>query len=595
MNSLRIYSLGALVLLAFVVVRCAQPVSPTGGPRDEVAPEVSKTTPPNQTLNFKGKEVKIIFNEAVKAPTIDKEIFISPLTKRPKIIRSDNAKRIRIKFVEELRPNTTYVITLTEVKDNNESNPLEEAFTLAFSTGDVLDSMKIKGKVVMPVGAKDKVDMTILLFDADSVLQNNFSAKRPAYITKTDESGSFEFKYLRNAPFKAFGLVDGDQSLTYSLPNEMIAISPDTVIVFPDDSTSLATVTLYGFLPDEIAPQLRNYVWLGKHSLAVKFSENLRLDSLQLMVTDTLNQDTIPLTEYTFLKQQEPELMIYMPRPKEQFSHLHFSGIEDSLGNRLLDTVLRVSPDRVRKVENPLIKKSELNLEKQAYQLLPYRKFEESDADYFFLTDTAKVKSDSLKRRYKLNIERKGYQLLVKPDTILDPLQLYVLNVDGKFFSDADTLLQDSIFQYPFKWFDPEEYGSISGVVRFDSTYNGPIVLQFLNSKLKIVREAFDTVFTFNMLPIESYTVRIIMDADSNGIWTPGQIWPVQLPEKIYEDNQPLSIRANWDFEDHVVQIGASSPPRESKEKPEKKGARQQSGNPDNRPTGGPSGRGGRP
>ena len=110
-------------------------------------PTIEKTFPENQSLHFDGNEVKIVFSEAVRAPAFDKEIFISPLVRRPKIIRSDNAKRIKIKFAEDLRPQTTYIITLTDIQDNQEGNKMEEAYILAFSTGDQLDSMAIKGEI----------------------------------------------------------------------------------------------------------------------------------------------------------------------------------------------------------------------------------------------------------------------------------------------------------------------------------------------------------------------------------------------------------------------------------------------------------------
>ncbi|MEM6804875.1 MAG: Ig-like domain-containing protein, partial [Bacteroidota bacterium] len=70
--------MASMAIISLFWATCAKPISPTGGPRDEVPPKVSKTVPENQSLNFTGKEIRIFFDEAVRAPAFDKEIFISP-------------------------------------------------------------------------------------------------------------------------------------------------------------------------------------------------------------------------------------------------------------------------------------------------------------------------------------------------------------------------------------------------------------------------------------------------------------------------------------------------------------------------------------
>lgn len=552
--------IAAWALLLLIGGSCAKPISPTGGPRDEVPPEVSKTVPENQSLRFEGKEVKIFFNEAVRAPTFDKEIFISPFVKRPKIIRSDNAKRITIKFEEELRPATTYVITLTGVKDNSEGNEIAEAFSLAFSTGDQLDSMQVKGKILNPLAGTGAKDMKVLLFDADSIKDNDFLGKRPAYISKSNENGEFEFKYLRNAPYKILGLDDADQSNTYSQPNERIAIMEDTLLRFDNnDSTSLATAKLYAFLPDDSPPQLRRYLWTQSNTLALVVSENLRLDPMKIFRTDTLGQDSIELDKYSLWQNGgDKELIIHMPVSRENYSLLHFSGVQDSLGNKM-DSVLLVEPKRNRDPENPLLKKPLLNMERTAWEILPYRYVSEADRAYFALRDTGSV--DSLRKTYPLSWEEEGIRLWAKAPENLDPTKTYRLEIEGAFFQQKDSSLMDSTFAYSMKWFDKEDFGTITGKLIFDdSLYRGPVVLQFME-KDKVIRSVQDTVFNFTHIPKGSYTFRIIADEDQNGIWTTGSLNPPKLPEKIFQDANPVSIRENWDFEDHEVKMGIALPP----------------------------------
>ena len=581
----------AVYAALITVFSCAQPASPQGGERDKEPPTVVRTSPPNQSLNFTGKEVKFIFSEPVKPPQFDKEIFVSPFIKRPKVIRSDNAKRITVKFAEDLLPQTTYVITLTGIKDNNESNEIEEAYTLAFSTGDVLDSMEMKGKVISPVIGKGVENMTVMLFDADSIKNNEFKDKRPAYITKTDESGSFDFKYLRNTPFKVFGVVDQDQSNTYSQPKEVVAITEDSVVTFPDDSTQLATAKLYAFLPDVQAPRIRNYAWWNPNTLTIRMSENIRMDSTQIIVTDTLNQDSMIIKDYSWFGGVDFELILHTPRSQSEYSNLHFHHIADSLNNSV-DSVLRIVPNKRKTLETPLMKKPALDLEKEAWTFFSHRRFENRDTLMITLADTAKV--DSIRKTFPLSFEPKGMEVFLRPKVKLKPTDSYFLRIEGPFFQIFDSTSIDTTYRYPLKWYDPEEYGNIEGKVFFDTTYSGPIVMQFLDKNKKIVRTVNDTIFTFNRLKAESYTVRIILDADGNGVWTPGSVSPPRLPEKIYLDNSEISIRANWDFEGHEIRIdtqsAAAAASKESEESNDENAANGGPGGgsgPGNRPPGG--------
>ncbi|MEL6673698.1 MAG: Ig-like domain-containing protein [Bacteroidota bacterium] len=549
-------------MMAMVLMHCAQPLSPTGGPRDQVPPEVVKSQPENQSLDFDGQEVKIYFSEAIRPPAFDKEIFISPLVKRPKILRSDNARRIRIRFEEPLRDSTTYVITLTEVKDLNENNSIAEAYTLAFSTGDQLDSMQIKGRIFSPKGGQGQADMKVLLFDADSAINNQFRGKRPAYITKTDAQGNFEFKYLRNTSFRAFGLIDGGQDNTYNLDTEVIAIAMDSVIQFENDTSVLSTVELFAFLPDQKPPRLLGYNWLNSRTLTARFSENLDLTGLQITIRDTLAGPSQPIRQFSFFEgpKGDAEILIAMPRKQGLYSQLQFANVRDSLGNRL-DTMMVVTPRGNRKMESPILEKPTLSVEKAQWEMLLYEAYQPAlHRDWIWLTDTSRI--DSLQKRFPLRITSNGLRLNIKPTAQLDPEARYILHVDGKFFLDRDSSATDTVYRFALPWFKVEDYGNLSGRVELDSTYEGgPIVLHLLDSKGAIVRTSRDTIFSFPLLEPGDYRFQVIYDTDGNGVLSPGVIFPPKKPEKVLEDSAPVNIRANWDFEDHIVKPQAPKPP----------------------------------
>ena len=62
-------------MLSFM--RCANVVSPSGGPKDTIPPVVLSAMPENQSTNFQGKEIHITFDEYVVLNNPNNNIFIS--------------------------------------------------------------------------------------------------------------------------------------------------------------------------------------------------------------------------------------------------------------------------------------------------------------------------------------------------------------------------------------------------------------------------------------------------------------------------------------------------------------------------------------
>lgn len=98
-------------------------------------------------------------------------------------------------FESDLEPNTTYTLDLTNaIADNNEGN-MYPGYTLAFSTGQVIDSMAITGVVrdcstLMPIKGA-----TVMLYKdlADSAILKH----RPDAAVKLMTGVSFRYATLR--------------------------------------------------------------------------------------------------------------------------------------------------------------------------------------------------------------------------------------------------------------------------------------------------------------------------------------------------------------------------------------------------------------
>ena len=112
------------LLLLFVVIGCAKRGSITGGLKDTIAPVLKVSFPENFNKNFKGNQIKLVFDENVKLKDLKKQLIVSPPMKNePLILPTTASKTITIKIKDTLQPNTTYSFNFGQsIADNNEGN-----------------------------------------------------------------------------------------------------------------------------------------------------------------------------------------------------------------------------------------------------------------------------------------------------------------------------------------------------------------------------------------------------------------------------------------------------------------------------------------
>ncbi|MCK7530685.1 MAG: Ig-like domain-containing protein [Marinilabiliales bacterium] len=72
-----IYLFLPLLLFLLLMVRCANMVSPEGGPKDMTPPTVTGCDPPNYSVHFDGRTIRIDFDEFVNAETSGDKVLVS--------------------------------------------------------------------------------------------------------------------------------------------------------------------------------------------------------------------------------------------------------------------------------------------------------------------------------------------------------------------------------------------------------------------------------------------------------------------------------------------------------------------------------------
>jgi len=98
-------------ILFLIVVSCANPVAPTGGPKDETPPEFLGSEPVNRANNFVARKVDLVFDEFVVLKELNKQLLVSPpMQEKLDVKTKGKGVRIRIHDEEVLVENTTYTI-----------------------------------------------------------------------------------------------------------------------------------------------------------------------------------------------------------------------------------------------------------------------------------------------------------------------------------------------------------------------------------------------------------------------------------------------------------------------------------------------------
>lgn len=225
-------SAAAIVLIIAISIvggpGCANIIPPQGGPKDSLPPILIKATPLDSTRGFKEKRIVLAFNEFVDIQNERENLLISPLpVNAPTIMTRLN--QITLRLNDSLEANTTYSINFgSAIKDVNEGNVLKD-FTYTFSTGNYIDSLELKGSVVL--AETGKIDTTLIVMLHTNPNDSAVVKDRPRYLTKLDNKGNFHFKNLPPKTFYIYALKDESGLRRYIKDDELFAFADKPVLL----------------------------------------------------------------------------------------------------------------------------------------------------------------------------------------------------------------------------------------------------------------------------------------------------------------------------------------------------------------------------
>lgn len=519
---------------------CASITQISGGEKDTQPPRIDSTEifTPNFKANFQEKFIYLPFDEWVVLNDVLNQVVISPPLEKP--VDMELKKRtVVIDFTKEtLRENTTYTINFGEsIKDLNEGN-FQKNFRYVFSTGPVIDSLEVSGKVIDALTEKPIEDILVMLYDdlSDSVVHK----ERPYYFAKTDKNGRFTIPFVKQDTFKILALKDENANYKYDLPNEQIAFS-NTNIITGDSIPTQPTLRFftgkpalrafaprsphYGYVPIvfsnanlenvKIEPSVPIDDWQTLQYVeedTLKFwYNNVDLDSVNLVVFDNENlRDTFNVKLATREKYENTNPKIQTKIPKTAISQNPDEAIEITF-NRPIGSI---------DTANILVLEDTLNT-----IILPK-----------ISVDTLRPNVLILNYKWK---ESKPYQLLLPENTIFDFHQFPNDSLKINYFIKAR-----------------KDFGNVT--VTADSL-NPEIayIIQLLDPENVVIKEFYTNGKTtaktkFLSLETKDYKLRVILDENKNKKWDTGS-YPTSQPEKVVIGTETTTLRANWELDLRIV------------------------------------------
>lgn len=602
-----------IIIAAAVMYSCANIGNPSGGPIDKTPPIFMRSNPTPNAVNVKDRKIEIFFDEIVTLKDPSTKIIVSPAqTEMPRM--SALGRKVTVELVDSLLPNTTYTIDFSNsIQDNNEGNAIDN-FAFAFSTGSVIDSMRVSGYVL---DSRTLEPMQSVVVGLQSNLADSaFHKEKLQRVALTNDRGQFTIRNVSPGSYHIFALKDLDRDYKFGNPTEDIAFL-DSIIV-PSIGSREAADTVYNDL-NEIDTIMRatRPAYFPNDILLSMFNEdrksqylanNLRVDSTRISLTFAAASDTLPSLSivgrndvpdqwYTLERSQTNDTLTYWIRPPHLVSAdtlmvattylrtdtaSNLSWGTDTLKftfqrqkakkkkkNEETDSLEQIRfmelhplANGTQEVYAPLLLQTGTPIERYSREAFHLQRKLQNDTTFY----PAEIKSIAL-RDSTLNRR----DLMLKVDW--EPGAAYTLAVDSLAITDIYGL-QTKPLKVDFNVRKMEEYGNI--VFNIPAVRDSAIV-ELLDGTEKIVLRApvkNHRAELLNLLP-GKYYARLFIDRNGNGKYDTGNYDMHLQPEETVYYPGAINLKKNWDVEQtwdiYATPIDKQKPEAIKKNKPERK------------------------
>lgn len=529
------YKNESLIFSLILLFGCASIQSPTGGPKDRQPPKVVEATPKNMTTRFKSQNIKIEFDEFIKLNNEFTEISISPAMDKMPTFKA-RKEMLDIKFDQPLDSATTYTINFGKaIVDVNESNILKN-YSYVFSTGDLIDSLTISGKVKGSLKKDSLRDATVFILPVKQ--DTLFGKKRANIFTSTDSAGNFVLKNLREDDYLLYALKEESADRIYNGPAEEIGFFQDTIHL--NKNMSGIELNVFQQVPETFSIKERKIENDGR--ILLLFNKPLPDATVNIIAPPALTKikKAVELTaskDSAYLWVQDltfDSLKVSVSANAKPLDTVQITRNKRDSYKREVNTMDNLSTGKLKPGGDVVLT---LSSPIESYDISKFTLLEDSIA----VTGLQVIKDSLSTRKFKVKYSWRSNRE-------------YILNTAADAFTDIFGN-KSKAFTTTFTLDSEENYGTIALAVTVPDT-GKTYLMQWLNSDDKILRTdkiTRDTIINYIRYPTAKYNVRVVYDENNNEVWDTGSVKLRRQPEPIWNYNKVLTLRPNWDLEEKIV------------------------------------------
>ncbi len=544
-----------IALFVFISISCAKQGYPPGGTDDKTLPSLMRSQPEHLTAGVSRTEPVVFeFEEPMDTKSVEENLFIVPIPSAwPEYEWKSMDRILVLHFAEPFRNNTTYVISIGSKASDLRRNQLEDSITLSFSTGDIVENRKIKGRIVprsFRSGDAEKtsgVDVVAYNID-DKELMPDPRNDVPDYMTQSGSDGTYEMIGLSGGAYRLFAIGDNDRNGYYTESYDLIGLAPRDVVLAEGDSIALAPDiaiserdTSMVRLISVKAPDSRRVVLYFDRGIESS-PVNIEFDGLDIIDWFMPADNQAVISAATEMQENGRRYEVSETRVKDRDGNIFepMGVIPFFNGTDLPDTtaltvvewgpkILAPGDEHIRVAFNRII-------------IMP------DNPDEAF--SEGSPEGISIKRTAPNEFE-------------LIPLEEWNENTNYNVIFDREKLkgaagntltVQGS--QLAFRVVSPDTLGYIEGSIEdYTETDRTLYRLLFKNIEAEIVKElAVQDSVNWSTGPVlpGSYICRAYKDVDRDGKMFPGSIVPYRAAEHVYVFPDTIKVVSRWTNEDNI-------------------------------------------
>jgi len=547
-----------ILATSILIIQCANQLPPGGGEVDNIPPRIIEVIPIDRTKNFNQEYFELIFSEYVDKRSVQEAIFISPPI--PKGVKYEwSGKSLSVFFNDSLKTNTTYTITVgAEVQDLNNRNKMVEPFTFAFSTGSVIDTGSISGKIFddNPSGI-----MIYAYFNIDTVA--NPILQKPDYISQVGKNGKYILPGLGEGKYNVFAFRDKYQDFFYKRNEDEFGVQFKEINLTRNKPENINN-NFFINIEDTLAPKLSSVIMSDRNHILLEFNEPIDsslVSSSNFYLYDSSAQRKISLRY--FFKGDARDKQYYLSLSDTLIVgnnlYLHLNKIFDKSLNESLNEITSITVKDLPDTIAPKILKitgTEFGDKVDYDNPIISVKFDDG-FDLRNISESIKIMDD------------KNVQLKFAVCRIDDAS--FVINLKDKLRQKADYKIVldlskcidavgnkiDSLYTHKFTTVSELDYTGVIGNVEsvVDSLQSYVVLRSATPEKKTYTQKVVNKSFNMNKILPGKYLIWSFIDSNVDKKYNAGVVSPLKYAEEFQFYPDTLNLRARWPVGDIIIKF----------------------------------------